>query len=299
MITALLAALVLWCLFAGTWPAPWPEVLGAAVGCLFFLFGRHSHGGMLTMDVLARRSRFFPISGTLKTAGCLVLLMLCILSPSPLPPLLLFLVIALLTLLGGIHLHDYLSLLSLPAAFLLLGGLTLLWEYGPDPSGILSFHLGQGFLVLTAAAQKRAGLVMARALGAVSCLYFLSLSTPVPELLETLRKLKVPEVLLNLAVLIYRYIFILLSTCERMKDAAGSRLGYGSLRQSLLTTGKVYGNLLACSFRRAGACFDAMESRCYDGEVRFLTADKPVTLPHLLLFGGLITAMTAAVLLIP
>ena len=298
MFTALLAALVHWCLLTGSMPAPWPELLGTAIGCLL-LFGRHSHGGTLTMDVLSRRSRFLGISAPLKAAGCLMLLVLCILSSSPLPPLLLFAVMALLTLLGGIHLHDYLSLLSLPAVFLLLGGLTLLWEYGADPSGVVSIPLGQGFLVLTAAAQKRAGLVMARSVGAVSCLYFLSLSTPVPELLETLRRLKVPETLISLAALIYRYIFILLSTCRRMKDAAESRLGYGSLRQSLLTTGKVYGNLLACSFRKAGACFDAMESRCCDGEVRFLTARKPLTLPHLLLFGGLIAAMTAAVLLIP
>ena len=73
-----------------------------------------------------------------------------------------------------------------------------------------------------------------------------------------------------------------------MKDAAASRRGYSGFARSIRTTGSVYGNLLATSFRRSGACFDAMESRCYDGEIRFLEREKPVTLPAALLFGGLL-----------
>ena len=53
-------------------------------------------------------------------------------------------------------------------------------------------------------------------LGAVGCLYFLSLSTPVPELLDALRRARVPEVVGDLAVLIYRYIFILFATFRSM-----------------------------------------------------------------------------------
>ena len=82
-----------------------------------------------------------------------------------------------------------------------------------------------GYFVLRAPAQTAARLVMARALGAVGCLYFLSLSTPVPELLDALRRARVPEVVGDLAVLIYRYIFILFATFRSMRDAAASRLG--------------------------------------------------------------------------
>ena len=101
--------------------------------------------------------------------------------------------------------------------------------------------------MVTAAAQARAGLVMSRALGAVSCLYFLSLSTTLPEILSVLRKARVPAGVTELAVLIYRYIFILLSACHAMRDAAASRLGYSGFRRSIRTTGAVYGNLLAAS----------------------------------------------------
>ena len=298
MIVAVLAGFVIFSLCAGTLPTAAAAALCVLVGGVLLLFGRHSHGGVLVIDVYARRSRYFEWSPALKTAGCVLLLILCVASPSPWVPLTLALVLALLTVCGGgIHLHDYLALLSLPAAFLLLSALALLWDYAPVMDGVLAVHFWNGWLVVTAAAQARARLVIARALGAVSCLYFLSLSTTMPEILSALRQAHVPSVMTELAVLIYRYLFVLLSVCQSMKDAAASRLGYSGLARSIRTTGAVYGNLLAASFRRAGACFDAMESRCYNGELRFLEREKPVTLPAALLFGGLIAGVAVCLMI--
>ena len=285
---AVLAGFVLFSLFVGTLPTAAALALCVLAGGALAVFGHHSHGGVLVIDVYARRSRYFAWSPALKTGGCVLLLVLCVASPSPWVPLALALIMAFLTVWGGIRFHDYLALLSLPAAFLLLSGLALLWDYVPVMDGVAAIPLWNGWLVVTAAAQVRARLVMARALGAMSCLYFLSLSTTMPEILSVLRRAHVPSVMTELAVLIYRYLFVLLSAYETMQDAAASRLGYSTFARSIRTTGAVYGNLLAASFRRAGACFDAMESHCYDGEIRFLEREKPVTLPAALLFGGLL-----------
>ena len=285
---AVLAGFVLFSLFVGTLPTAAVLALCVLAGGALAVFGHHSHGGVLVIDVYARRSRYFAWSPALKTGGCVLLLVLCVASTSPWVPLALALIMAFLTVWGGIRFHDYLALLSLPAAFLLLSGLALLWDYVPVMDGVAAIPLWNGWLVVTAAAQVRARLVMARALGAMSCLYFLSLSTTMPEILSVLRRAHVPSVMTELAVLIYRYLFVLLSAYETMQDAAASRLGYSTFARSIRTTGAVYGNLLAASFRRAGACFDAMESRCYDGEIRFLEREKPVTLPAALLFGGLL-----------
>lgn len=285
---AVLAGFVLFSLFVGTLPTAAVLALCALAGGALAVFGHHSHGGVLVIDVYARRSRYFAWSPALKTGGCVLLLVLCVASASPWVPLALALIMAFLTVWGGIRFHDYLALLSLPAAFLLLSGLALLWDYVPVMDGVAAVPFWNGWLVVTAVAQVRARLVMARALGAMSCLYFLSLSTTMPEILSVLRRAHVPSVMTELAVLIYRYLFVLLSAYETMQDAAASRLGYSTFARSIRTTGAVYGNLLAASFRRAGACFDAMESRCYDGEIRFLEREKPVTLPAALLFGGLL-----------
>ena len=294
---AVLAGFVLFSLFVGTLPTAAVLALCVLAGGALAVFGHHSHGGVLVIYVYARRSRYFGWSPALKTGGCVLLLVLCVASASPWVPLALALIMAFLTVWGGIRFHDYLALLSLPAAFLLLSGLALLWDYAPAADGAVAIPFWNGWLVVTAAAQVRARLVMARALGAVSCLYFLSLSTTMPEILSVLRRAHVPSVMTELAVLIYRYLFVLLSVYQSMKDAAASRLGYSGFARSIRTTGSVYGNLLATSFRRSGACFDAMESRCYDGEIRFLEREKPVTLPAALLFGGLLAGTVACMMI--
>ena len=280
MIAGILAGLVFFSLFAGQLPPVWLAVVCLGVVLFFLLAGGHHHDGVLTMDVYARRSRLCRENAAFKTGVSLLLLILCICCQSPVPPLCLFVFLSVMTVAaGGIRLRTYLSLLTLPGVFLLLSGLTLLWDYTsklPEET-VLSLPFFGGWLAVLPAAQSLAMLVLSRALGAVSCLYFLSLSTPLPELLAVLRRVHVPAIMVELAVLIYRYIFILLATFRDMKDSAASRLGYRGLKRSLRTTGLVYGGLLANSFRRAGACFDAMESRCYTGQIAFLTEKKRVT----------------------
>ena len=280
MITALLTGAVLWSLLVQTLP---PILLGAvtaAGAAVAFFFRRHHSHGPVAIDSLARRSLLCEENAFWKTGVSVLLLILSTASPTPLPPLLLFGFLSAVTVLAGkIPLKKYFSLLWLPAAFLLLSTLTLLWDfYRVLPENeVLSLPFFGGWLSVTKASQSLGRLVLARALGAVSCLYFLSLSTPLPELFWVLRRVHVPEVVLDLCMLIYRYLFILLATAHDMRDSAASRLGYASLLKSLRTTGLVYGRLLANSFRRAGQCFDAMESRCYTGKIAFLTQRKPLT----------------------
>lgn len=300
MIAALLAGLVFFSLFAGRLPSVWLAAICLAVTAVFLLAKGHRHDSILTMDVYARRSRLCRENAALKAAGSLGLLILCICSSSPLPPLCLFAFLSAVTVVaGGIQVREYLSLLGLPAVFLLLSALTLLWDYSPQlvPEAVVSVPLFGGWLTVVPAAQSLGMLVLSRALGAVSCLYFLSLSTPLPELLEVLRRARIPAIVIELAVLIYRYIFLLLATFRDMRDSAASRLGYRGLKRSLRTTGLVYGGLLAGSFRRAGACFDAMESRCYTGQIRFLTEKKKVTAKGVCLLAVPLAGMLAGVLL--
>lgn len=294
MLTALLAAVAVWSLLVGAFPAPVPVVTGGLLAVVLALH-RHEHGAVLHLDHLARNSHWSKVNPMLKTMSCLLLLCLCLMARTVWPPLSLAIVLAVLSRAGGVRFWTYQALLAAPAAFLSVSALALVWTYSASDSGWISIRFGTGYLVIGAAAQATARLVTARALGAVSCLYFLSLSTPLPEVLEVLRRLHAPAVVVDLALLIYRYIFLLLATCETMRDAAASRLGFGGLRRSVRTTGIIYGNLLARSFRRAQACFDAMESRCCTGSIRFWTRPKPVRPMHAavlcLLVGGMVAAL--------
>ena len=301
MIAALLAGLIFLSLFAGHLPPVWLAAVCLFAMILFLVGSGHHHDGVLTMDVYARRSKLCKENAVFKTAVSVLLLILCICSGSPFLPIGLFVFLSVVTVAaGGIKLREYLSLLGLPAVFLLLSGLTLLWDfYQQLPSeAVLMIPFFGGWLAVVPAAQSLSMLVLSRALGAVSCLYFISLSTPLPEILQVLRRVHVPSVVVMLAVLIYRYIFILLATFRNMKDSAASRLGYQGIKRSLHTTGTVYGGLLANSFKRAGACFDAMESRCYTGQMIFLTQKKKVTYKILCLLGFPVIGMLVGIWLL-
>ena len=278
MITAILATAVVWCLFYGRVP---PAVLAlpcAGLGIALALLGRHRHTRFLAIDVLAQVSRLNKVNSALKFWTVLALMALCVSARSPVVGIFLTGIMLMLTVYaGGLKLHDYVHLLALPVSFLAVSGLALLFEVGAQPAGVFGVRVFGFWFCVGAGAQTRTMLVMARALGAVSCLYFLSLTTPVPELIGVLRRARCPDVVIELMYLIYRCIFLLLSMYHTMRDAAGSRLGYIDYRAGVRTTGKLYSNLLARSYRQANRNFDAMESRCYGTGIRFLENREKIT----------------------
>jgi len=299
MILACLSGFALWLLLTGYLPT-WAAVsLASAGGILLALLGHHEHGDVLSLDVLAHPSGFRAMNPALKMACCLALLVLSILVKSPWTALGLFVYCAVWTMLQGkVSLHEYASLIGIPILFLVISLLALLLDYSHSPVGIWAMPFGKGgWLVMTQAARSHGTLVSARALGAVSVLYLLSVSTPLSDHTAVLRRLHVPPVITDLAVLIYRYIFVLLQTYRSRKAAAESRLGYGSFSRSIRTTGQIYAHLLTDSYRRADACFSAMESRGYDEEIRFLTRPAPFRLRDFLLFAVPLIGLSAALAL--
>ena len=75
--------------------------------------------------------------------------------------------------------------------------------------------------------------------------------------------------------LIYRFIFVLLDTHGRMREAAGARLGWRDFRTSCRSFGGTAAGLLVVSLRKSRTYYDAMAARGYDGALCFLEEDKP------------------------
>ena len=281
VITAVLSALVLWCLFYSQIPTSILIAFCIGSGLFIGLVGRHKHISHLTIDQLVLQSRLYPVNPMLKIVVSIILLIICVSTKSYWIGLILFILMMIITVgFGKIKLADYCTLMALPVSFLLLSGLALLFNYLPSPDGVLNISIFHGWLSVTGTAQKQSALVMAKALGAISCLYFLSLSTSMTDIIGFLRRIHVPAIVIELMYLIYRYIFIIFEMYFSMHNASNSRLGYVNYRISVRTTGIIFANLLARSFRKANASFDAMESRCYDGKIVFLATAKQLKISH-------------------
>ena len=111
-------------------------------------------------------------------------------------------------------------------------------------------------------------LVFARAFAAVSVLNLLVLVTPMETIMDSLRWFRVPSVILDTMMLMYRYIAIVSEESARMRKAQESRLGYSksvSIQRKLANYGTLAGMLLTRAFERAVKVGDAMISRGYAG----------------------------------
>jgi len=278
MITAVLAFIFVWSLSYGRVPQPWQLLFCIGLSIALALAGGHKHGGVISIDVYAQCSRLKNSNPTLKFWTLLALIIVCVASRTVHTGIFLMLVmLSLAVFAGGMKLHHYVQIIALPVSFLLIAGIALLVEVSPEPIGVINLPVLRSWLSITSSAQDRAALIVSRALGAVSCLTLLSVTTPMPDIIGVLRKARCPDLIIDLMYLIYRYIFILLNLHTHMRNAAGSRLGFIDYRTGMRTTGRIFANLLSRSYSFASRNFDAMESRCYDSGIRFMQRKHKLT----------------------
>lgn len=177
---------------------------------------------------------------------------------------------------GRLPVKVYLHLLLIPFTFVVFSTLVIALQFSLSPVGDWQMRLGFFYLCSTKADVITAGRVLCKAMAGVSALYMMSLSTPVSEFVMVLERLHLPRLLVELMNLIYRYIFILFDVAAQLQTAAKARLGNRNLFISCKTFAGVAGNLFILSLKKAGAYYDALLARGYDGRLEFLTEESPI-----------------------
>ena len=101
------------------------------------------------------------------------------------------------------------------------------------PFDAAAVPLGTYYLTASYASIRKGIQMILTALASVSCLYFLSFNTPMTDVLSVLKKLHCPDLLVELMLLIYRYIFLLLDISFCISLSQDSRLGNRDLKTSM------------------------------------------------------------------
>lgn len=110
--------------------------------------------------------------------------------------------------------------------------------------------------------------ILARSLACLSCVYFVMLTVPFAELLRVLRKIGLPELLTELLLLMYRFIFILLNTASELLIAQRTRFGYRNFKISFKSLGLLIGQLLQRTINNYHQFTLSVESRGFNGKFR-------------------------------
>ncbi|HAD05269.1 MAG: cobalt ECF transporter T component CbiQ [Desulfuromonadales bacterium GWD2_61_12] len=126
-----------------------------------------------------------------------------------------------------------------------------------------------------------------RILGGMGVLLCFSLTTPLPELMRGARFFRCPPVLVELALIMYRYVFLLMEEGGRIRNAQKARLGFVDFRTGLRSSGNLGGMLVLRSYDRAERSFAAMRCRGYTGALVALPPGPLQRRDWLLLLAGL------------
>jgi len=143
------------------------------------------------------------------------------------------------------------------------------------------FNLAIGPWLLTASSEGLARFVSVafKSWLSVQAAIVLAASTRFPELLQAMRAVGIPRLLVGMFGLTWRYLFVLVDEALRLLRARTARSGQsrqagnkpgGSLAWRAHMAGGMAGNLFLRAFERSDRIYVAMLSRGYDGEVRTL-----------------------------
>lgn len=134
------------------------------------------------------------------------------------------------------------------------------------------FSWDLGFFHLTGHRDGLAeGVVIAsRIAGGVSLLAVVGFSTPFTGIMAALSWMRVPQVLVDVALFAWRYLFLLLEDAQVVYHAQRNRLGYVGYRRGLSSFGTLAGVLVIKAFDNSQSVTTAMLQRGYDGAMPLL-----------------------------
>ena len=136
------------------------------------------------------------------------------------------------------------------------------------------------------------GLLMAsRVLGGMSVMLLLSSVTPAHRIFLALRAMGMSKGWVEIAMLMYRYIFVLLDLTADVTDAQRVRLGYSSVRRGISSAGVVAGVVVLRAVDQAVRTNEAMRARGYKGDIP-LGVLPPLTRGDAWIIGGAALALS-------
>lgn len=231
---------------------------------------------MITIDKLSYQSRLRYVNASEKFAFAVLTIIACVGSRSIAVALISLAVTGILTVYkGGIPFFRYRHYMMVPLAFLVLSTLAVIFHLSHTPMDLFAIPLGRWYLTCSQDSLLYALQLILTALASVSCLYFLSFNTPMTDILSVLRKLHCPQIMIELMLLIYRFIFVLQEIAFAITTSQNSRLGNINYKTSLKSFGAMISALFLRAMKKSNALYDSMESRCYDGSILVLEENHP------------------------
>ena len=229
------------------------------------------------LEDIAQKNGLREVNTYLKLIAGLGAILLCLLSTSYITPLFIAAVLSGAILLQArVDLRTYSELFILPLGFavmsvagiiLITGGNEVFWQWDLLPYFSLS---------VTRESINQGVFVFCRVVGGMAALCFISLTTPMTDIFIALRQCRIPDVVIDLMMIIYRTIFILMDQVIQIYQAQVMRLGYSRYCESVQSFATLCGAAFIASWDAGDDLIRAMDARCYDGKFALLGESRPM-----------------------
>jgi len=160
----------------------------------------------------------------------------------------------------------YCKLLLIPLSFVLLSAAVVAFMYGTGNS-LFGVHIFGLNLSVREEGANLALLLIARTFGGMCSLFFVALTTPMIDIFAVQKSLRIPDSVIELSMMIYRYIFVFLDQAAMIHSAQVMRLGDARLKNSLNSFAMLSSALFLRSWEQGERLMVAMDARCYDGKL--------------------------------
>ncbi len=143
---------------------------------------------------------------------------------------------------------------------------------------VATVALGGLDLTISAEGLRRFLTITAGSWLSVQVALLLAFTTPFHDLVDALRELRLPRILISIISFMYRYLAVLTDEGSRMlrardaRSALGEGRGGGSIRWRATVTGRMVGSLFLRAYERSERIYAAMQARGFEGEFRHLRA---------------------------
>lgn len=174
---------------------------------------------------------------------------------------------ALILFIARVDMNLYIRCLKIPIIFLIIGiGLNLINISFENKDYIFNVNILGLYIGTTKFAVKSSLNILLRAMSCIISIYFLILTTPFNQLIIVLKKLHIPHTLIELMILIYRFIFIFIEEAEEIYKSQQLKFGYTNLRTSYNSMSLLIKTLFFRMMRRYEDMSISLDIKLYDGK---------------------------------
>lgn len=229
----------------------------------------------MIIDDYAYKNKLSKVNPNMKFAIGMLLLILSLINPYNYISLLVIGIMSLVIVgIAKIEFKDYIHFIKIPLVFLILSIIMILLNFSKNKESLLySINIGSLYIGVSNESIVSSTRLFFRALSCLTCIYFIMLTTPFNQLIFVFKKLHLPDIVLEISMLMYRFIFIFMEEVEDIKKSQELRFGYINLKNGYNS----FGLLVNMLFKRMMIRYDemsiALDMKLYDGTFYIVEED--------------------------